>query len=67
MSKLLTEEEYNALLADRERLNWCIGNNVTFISGHDEIQFIDGSGNYVSVTSDNMWEAIDHAMDGKCG
>lgn len=27
MAKLLTEEEYNALLADRERLEWMIQHN----------------------------------------
>lgn len=33
MAKLLTEEEYNALLADRERLEWLAKNGGKFDPG----------------------------------
>lgn len=33
MAKLLTEEEYNALLADRERLEWMFKHNGKLLKG----------------------------------
>lgn len=41
MAKLLTEEEYNALVADldRERLEWCIEHGAEWVAERNELWY----------------------------
>lgn len=64
MDKLLTEEEYNALLADRERLEWLMRSNGAVV--HVGMVVIPGFGTgHKTFKAPTTREAIDKARGSK--
>lgn len=61
MAKLLTEEEYNALLADRERLEWMAENDASIEQQDTNFWICVYHGSHKHSIGDTMREAIDKA------
>lgn len=66
MAKLLTEEEYNALVADRERLEWCVEHGAEWIAEMGELWYDWLDAIPKKAQGATIFEAIDKARGSKC-
>lgn len=71
MAKLLTEEEYNALLADAERYRWLRENAASYYEDGDGVQLVSSDtpnwNNETGVGVEEGFAAIDSAIDKQRG
>lgn len=62
MARLLSEEEHEALLADRERLEWAVQEGASWYERNKVLYYdCDNSGQCERIEADNFREAIDKA------